>query len=57
MTDRLAVADEVREALDARRPVVALESTIVAHGLPCVDPMRTGVGPIVDRLAVNRLIG
>jgi uncharacterized NAD-dependent epimerase/dehydratase family protein len=26
-------------------------------GLPCVDPMRTGVGPIVDRLAVDRLAG
>ncbi|GHF67107.1 pseudouridine-5'-phosphate glycosidase [Streptomyces mashuensis] len=30
----LVVADEVREALARRRPVVALESTIVAHGLP-----------------------
>src|SRR3954467_426402 len=28
------VADEVREALAAGKPVVALESTIVAHGLP-----------------------
>ncbi|MER6912830.1 pseudouridine-5'-phosphate glycosidase [Streptomyces sp. NPDC000594] len=28
------VTEEVREALDARRPVVALESTIIAHGLP-----------------------
>ncbi|AKN72934.1 pseudouridine-5'-phosphate glycosidase [Streptomyces sp. PBH53] len=30
----LVVSEEVREALDARRPVVALESTIIAHGLP-----------------------
>jgi pseudouridine-5'-phosphate glycosidase len=28
------VADEVRAALDAGRPVVALESTLIAHGLP-----------------------
>ncbi|MEE1669294.1 pseudouridine-5'-phosphate glycosidase [Streptomyces sp. WAC07094] len=28
------VSEEVREALAARRPVVALESTIIAHGLP-----------------------
>lgn len=28
------LSPEVREALDARRPVVALESTIIAHGLP-----------------------
>ncbi|MFI6081803.1 pseudouridine-5'-phosphate glycosidase [Streptomyces sp. NPDC051217] len=30
----LLLSPEVREALDARRPVVALESTIIAHGLP-----------------------
>lgn len=30
----LTVSEEVREALDAGRPVVALESTIIAHGLP-----------------------
>jgi pseudouridylate synthase len=30
----LVVSREVREALDTRRPVVALESTIIAHGLP-----------------------
>ena len=28
------VADEVRAALDAGRPVVALESTLISHGLP-----------------------
>ncbi|MDI3387360.1 pseudouridine-5'-phosphate glycosidase [Streptomyces sp. B-S-A8] len=30
----LIVSEEVREALAAGRPVVALESTIIAHGLP-----------------------
>ena len=30
----LAVAEEVREALDAGRPVVALESNVITHGLP-----------------------
>ncbi|MEU3346664.1 pseudouridine-5'-phosphate glycosidase [Streptomyces sp. NPDC006700] len=30
----LVVSEEVRKALAARRPVVALESTIIAHGLP-----------------------
>ena len=33
MTD-LDVAPEVRSAIDAGRPVVALESTVIAHGLP-----------------------
>ncbi|MFE7813564.1 pseudouridine-5'-phosphate glycosidase [Streptomyces sp. NPDC057433] len=30
----LTVSEEVREAIAAGRPVVALESTIIAHGLP-----------------------
>lgn len=30
----LVLSEEVRDALAARRPVVALESTIIAHGLP-----------------------
>lgn len=30
----LRIGDEVQEALDARRPIVALESTIISHGLP-----------------------
>ncbi len=35
MNDRyLSVAPEVSEALDAGRPVVALESTIISHGMP-----------------------
>ena len=31
---RLAIAPSVAEALDAGRPVVALESTLISHGLP-----------------------
>ena len=30
----LTLTDEVAEALDAGRPVVALESTIISHGMP-----------------------
>jgi len=32
--DRLVLSDEVRQALSAGRPVVALESTLISHGLP-----------------------
>ena len=32
--DYLAIQPEVAAALRARRPVVALESTIIAHGMP-----------------------
>ena len=31
---RLAFGTGVKEAIDARRGVVALESTVIAHGLP-----------------------
>src|SRR4051812_21078601 len=36
----LTVSPEVAEALSAGRPVVALESTIIAHGLPRPDNAR-----------------
>jgi pseudouridine-5'-phosphate glycosidase len=38
--DRLRIAPDVRAALDAHRPVVALESTIISHGLPRPDNLR-----------------
>ena len=30
----LKISEEVRDALEERRPVVALETTIVTHGMP-----------------------
>lgn len=36
----IRLSDEVAEALDAGRPVVALESTIISHGLPRPDNLR-----------------
>ena len=36
----MVVNEEVRAALDEGRPVVALESTIIAHGLPRPDNLR-----------------
>ena len=37
----IAVSPEVREALDAGRPVVALESTIITHGMPWPQNVET----------------
>src|SRR2546425_8854510 len=34
MNDFFAIADEVARALACHRPVVALETTLVTHGLP-----------------------
>ncbi len=34
MRPHLRISDEVRQALDAGKPVVALESTIISHGFP-----------------------
>lgn len=36
----IKVSDEVQAALDGGRPVVALESTIISHGLPRPDNLR-----------------
>ena len=41
MTPPLAFATEVAEAIAARRPLVALESTIVTHGMPFPDNLAT----------------
>ena len=37
MPERLRIIDQVAEALAARRPVVALETTVITHGLPVPD--------------------
>ena len=34
MNEYLDIAPEVLEALEAGRPVVALESTTISHGMP-----------------------
>lgn len=41
MTTSLHFHDDVREALRAGRPVVALESTIITHGMPWPDNVDT----------------
>jgi uncharacterized NAD-dependent epimerase/dehydratase family protein len=39
------------QALDERAARACLEAAAAEHDLPAVDPVRYGVGPIVDRLA------
>ena len=34
MNEYLCITEEVKAALEAKRPVVALESTILSHGMP-----------------------
>lgn len=41
MNRKLTVSDEVATALDSLRPVVALESTIISHGMPYPDNLET----------------
>ncbi len=41
MTPNLSFTPDVRDALDTRRPVVALESTIIAHGMPYPQNVET----------------
>ena len=41
MTDALEIREEAREALAAGKAVVALESTVIAHGLPRPQNTRT----------------
>ena len=41
MNKYLDIALEVQEALENRRPVVALESTIISHGMPYPQNVET----------------
>jgi pseudouridine-5'-phosphate glycosidase len=60
MTDQLRISPEVRAALSDRRPVVALESTLIAHGLPHPSNLETASAmerAIRDTGAVPATIG
>ena len=39
----IRVSKEVKEALDAGKPVVALESTIISHGMPYPKNVETAL--------------
>jgi pseudouridylate synthase len=43
MTPAIRVSDEVRAAIDAGAPVLALESTILSHGLPAPRNLEVGL--------------
>ena len=43
MTDYLEISPEVRDALAAGKPVVALESTIISHGMPYPQNVETAM--------------
>lgn len=43
LNDYLTVSDEVRQALKENRPVVALESTIISHGMPYPKNVETAL--------------
>ena len=60
MNELILVAEEVRAALDAGRPVVALETTLVAHGFPAPDGVGVGIksdAAVRDAGAVPATIG
>ena len=48
LKDYLVVSPEVQEALDNNRPVVALESTIISHGMPYPRNVETALN--VERI-------
>jgi pseudouridine-5'-phosphate glycosidase len=43
VTEVIAVAEEVQEAIASGRPVVALETTLVAHGFPAPEGVAVGL--------------
>ena len=45
---KIRMNDEVRKALEEKRPVVALESTIISHGMPYPKNVETALN--VERI-------
>jgi len=43
MNEYLSISPEVREALSAGKPVIALESTIISHGMPYPENVETAL--------------
>ena len=43
MNKYLSISPEVQKALDEKRPVVALESTIISHGMPYPQNVETAL--------------
>jgi pseudouridylate synthase len=43
VSDLFEISDEVRDALESSAPVVALETTLVAHGFPAPDGVAVGL--------------
>ena len=43
MNPYLSISPEVQQALDEGRPVVALESTIISHGMPYPQNVETAL--------------
>ncbi len=41
MKEYLVFSDEVKDALETNTPIVALESTIISHGMPCPENINT----------------
>ncbi|NLY86183.1 MAG: pseudouridine-5'-phosphate glycosidase, partial [Tissierellia bacterium] len=41
--NNLVISPEVKKALDENRPVVALESTIISHGMPYPQNVETAL--------------
>lgn len=43
MLEYLSISNEVKEALKKKMPIVALESTIISHGMPYPDNVKTAL--------------
>ena len=43
MKEYLQVSDEVKKALEEGKPIVALESTIISHGMPYPQNVETAL--------------
>lgn len=55
LTELMIIKDEIKEALASKQPVVALESTIISHGMPYPENVETA-GLVEDSVRKNGAI-
>ena len=49
MSNLFEISNDVQKAIDLKKPIVALESTLISHGLPYPDNIKVAKESIKSR--------
>ena len=54
MNKFLEISKDVQEAIDLKKPIVALESTLISHGLPYPENIKVANESILERSKITQ---